>query len=86
MDGDFNPPGFLTEDEFDEGDLDDFANFSRNNRAMIRSNKINSNIGMNRMPPELIITPAKVSLILFFFNKQIFNFILKKLKTVNQNR
>lgn len=86
MDGDFNPPGFLTEDEFDEGDLDDFASFFRNNRAMIRSNKINSNIGMNRMPPELIITPAKVSLILFFFLINKFLIQFKKLKTVNQKR
>lgn len=60
MDPDFNPPGFLTEDEFDDGDLDDFGNFSRSNRGLIRSNKMISNIGMNRMPPELIITPAKV--------------------------
>lgn len=60
MDPDFNPPGFLTEDEFDDADLDDFGNFARSNRGLIRSNKMISNIGMNRMPPELIITPAKV--------------------------
>lgn len=66
MDGDFNPPGFLTEDEFDDGDLDDFGNYSRNNRGMIRSNKLHSNNGINRMPPELIITPAKVCLNHFY--------------------